>query len=36
LRLGTHPVDLNAERLKRIGKLPACWQELRRVFGMQD
>jgi len=32
--LGKHPVDLNTERLKRIGKLPACWQEQRRLFGM--
>jgi site-specific DNA recombinase len=32
--LGTHPVELNSERLKRNGKLPACWQEQRRVLGM--
>jgi hypothetical protein len=32
--LGTHPVELNSERLKRNGKLPACWQEQRRVLGL--
>ena len=30
--LGTHPVDLTAETLKRIGKLPACWQEQRKLL----
>ncbi len=29
---GKQPVDLTAERLKRIGKLPACWNEQRRVL----
>jgi hypothetical protein len=32
--LGAHPVDLNTERLKRNGKLPACWQEQRRALGL--
>jgi DNA invertase Pin-like site-specific DNA recombinase len=32
--VGNYPVDLNAERLKRIGKLPACWQEQRKRLGM--
>ena len=32
--LGKHPVELNAERLKRNGKLPACWQEQRRALGL--
>jgi site-specific DNA recombinase len=32
--LGTHPVELNSERLKRNGKLPACWQEQRRMLGL--
>jgi hypothetical protein len=32
--LGTHPVDLNAKRLKRMSKLPACWNEQRRILGM--
>jgi hypothetical protein len=34
--LGQHPVELNSEKLKRIGKLPACWLEQRRVLGMPD
>ena len=31
---GNQPIDLTAERLKRIGKLPACWNEQRRVLRM--
>ena len=31
---GKQPVDLTAERLKRIGKIPACWNEQRRVLRM--
>jgi hypothetical protein len=34
--LGTHPVDLNAERLKRMGKLPACWNEQRHRLGLAN
>jgi len=33
---GKQPVDLTAERLKRIGKLPACWNEQRRVLRMPN
>jgi hypothetical protein len=33
---GRQPVDLTAERLKRIGKLPACWNEQRRVLRMPN
>jgi hypothetical protein len=33
--LGTQPVDLTAQSLKRPGKLPGCWQEQRRLLGMQ-
>jgi hypothetical protein len=33
---GTQPIDLTAERLKRIGKLPACWNEQRRVLSMPN
>jgi DNA invertase Pin-like site-specific DNA recombinase len=31
---GKQPVDLTAKRLKRIGKLPACWSEQRRLLRM--
>jgi site-specific DNA recombinase len=34
--LGTHPVDLNAERLKRMSKLPACWNEQRHRLGLAN
>jgi site-specific DNA recombinase len=34
--LGKHPVELNAERLKRNGKLPACWQEQRHRLGLAN
>jgi len=33
--LGTQPVDLTAQLLRRLSKLPACWQEQRRLLGMQ-
>jgi DNA invertase Pin-like site-specific DNA recombinase len=33
---GNQPIDLTAERLKRIGKLPACWNEQRRVLRMPN
>ena len=33
---GTQSVDLTAQALKRLGKLPAGWQEQRRLLGMQD
>jgi hypothetical protein len=33
--LGTHPVDLTAQSLKRPGQLPASWKEQRRLLGMQ-
>jgi len=31
--LGTQPVDLTAQRLKRIGSLPTCWREQRTLLG---
>jgi site-specific DNA recombinase len=34
--LGTHPVKLNAERLKRMSKLPACWNEQRHRLGLAN
>ncbi len=34
--LGTHPVGLNAERLKRMSKLPACWNEQRHRLGLAN
>ena len=30
---GRHPMELTAERLKRIRSLPNCWQEQRQVLG---
>ncbi len=33
---GNQPIDLTAERLKRVGKLPACWNEQRRVLRMPN
>jgi site-specific DNA recombinase len=33
--LGTQPADLTTQSLKRLGKLPACWREQRRLLGMQ-
>ena len=33
--LGTQPTDLTAQLLRRLGKLPASWQEQRRLLGMQ-
>jgi site-specific DNA recombinase len=32
---GTQPADLTTQSLKRLGKLPACWREQRRLLGMQ-
>ena len=32
--LGTHPVDLTAQSLKRLGKLPARWRVQRHLLGM--
>ena len=29
---GRQPIDLTTERLKRMGKLPACWNEQRQVL----
>jgi hypothetical protein len=34
--LGTQPADLTAQSLKRLGQLPASWQEQRRLLGMHD
>ena len=31
---GTHPVDLTAQSLKRLGKLPARWRVQRHLLGM--
>jgi site-specific DNA recombinase len=31
-----HPVELNAERLKRMSKLPACWNEQRHRLGLAN
>jgi len=33
---GNQPIDLTAERLKRIGKLPSCWNEQRQVLRMPN
>ena len=33
---GKQPIDLTTERLKRLGKLPACWNEQRNVLRMQN
>lgn len=33
---GNQPIDLTTKRLKRIGKLPACWNEQRQVLRMSD
>ena len=34
--LGAQPVDLNAERLKRLGKLPGSWQQQRQRLGLAN
>ncbi len=34
--LGTQPADLTTQSLKRLGKLPACWREQRRLISMPD
>jgi hypothetical protein len=34
--LGTQPTDLTAQSLKRLGQLPASWQDQRRLLGMPD
>ena len=34
--VGIQPTDLTAQSLKRLGKLPASWQEQRRLLGMHD
>jgi len=33
---GKQPIDLTTERLKRMGKLPACWNEQRQVLRMPN
>jgi DNA invertase Pin-like site-specific DNA recombinase len=33
---GKQPIDLTTERLKRVGKLPACWNEQRRTLRMSN
>jgi site-specific DNA recombinase len=34
--LGAHPVDLKTERLKRMNKLPACWNKQRHRLGFAN
>jgi site-specific DNA recombinase len=34
--IGAHPVDLNTERLKRMSKLPACWNAQRHRLGFAN
>jgi len=33
---GKQPVDLTTKRLKRIGKIPACWSEQRQLLRMSS
>jgi len=30
---GKHPIELTAEKLKRIGMLPFAWDDQRRLLG---
>ena len=34
--IGTQPVDLNVERLKEIGPIPAEWAQQRRLLGFES
>ncbi|MGI9511628.1 MAG: hypothetical protein ACR2OL_01890 [Anderseniella sp.] len=33
---GKQPIDLTTEQLKRIGKIPTCWNEQRQVLRMSN
>lgn len=34
--IGKQPIDLTTEQLKRIGKIPACWNEQQQVLRMTN